>query len=85
MSSQEKKLKDSQLWAAWIDRYCQRVASSGMSSDDVLSESRLGMMRKANPRFVLRNWILEECIRKVEDHQQFEAVEELRALCSASG
>ncbi|KAF8223101.1 UPF0061-domain-containing protein [Tricholoma matsutake] len=57
-------------WLAWLDRYAQRIESEheewGLDGGDVDGE-RERAARTANPRFVLRQWVLEEVIKKVEE------------------
>ncbi len=51
-------------WERWVGTYEARVESE---KDDWSSQAeRLKEMRKANPRFILRQWVLEEVIAKVE-------------------
>jgi len=50
---------------AWI----QRVSASDVDSkpnDDAWEKERESFMRSVNPRFVLRQWVLEEVIKKCE-------------------
>ncbi|KAJ6619667.1 hypothetical protein B0H10DRAFT_2024309 [Mycena sp. CBHHK59/15] len=56
-------------WIAWLDAYARRVANeaSEWSSDGTTTDvERTGAARAANPRFVLRQWVLEEVIAAVE-------------------
>ncbi|KAK0199189.1 hypothetical protein DFS33DRAFT_1388938 [Desarmillaria ectypa] len=51
-------------WVEWVGTFEARVESE---KDEWSSRTeRLEEMRKANPRFVLRQWVLEEVIAKVE-------------------
>lgn len=51
-------------WKRWVETYEARVESE---KDEWSSQAdRLEEMRNANPRFVLRQWVLEEVIAKVE-------------------
>ena len=58
-------------WLAWLRAYAARIESerdlwdAGEEGVDVDAE-RERAMRAANPRFVLRQWVLEEVIRRVE-------------------
>ncbi|KJA26389.1 hypothetical protein HYPSUDRAFT_75557 [Hypholoma sublateritium FD-334 SS-4] len=59
-------------WHAWLATYAQRIASereewadAGTADADV-DAARGAAMRAANPRFVLRQWLLEEVIAHVE-------------------
>lgn len=61
-------------WIRWFDVYKQRIqgeheeaAALGWSLDFSEMESeRQKSMKSANPRFVLRQWVLEEVIKRVE-------------------
>lgn len=62
----------SAAWRAWLAAYTQRIASereewtdAGDAGADV-DAARGVAMRAANPRFVLRQWLLEEVIAHVE-------------------
>ncbi|KAK0421477.1 hypothetical protein EV421DRAFT_1283008 [Armillaria borealis] len=51
-------------WERWVGTYEARIESE---KDEWSSQAeRLEEMRKANPRFILRQWVLEEVIAKVE-------------------
>ncbi|KDR78888.1 hypothetical protein GALMADRAFT_244531 [Galerina marginata CBS 339.88] len=55
-------------WLSWLDRYAERIRDeksewAGVVDVDAEREKE---MRAANPRFVLRQWVLEEVIAKVE-------------------
>ncbi|KAK0233872.1 hypothetical protein IW262DRAFT_1452426 [Armillaria fumosa] len=51
-------------WERWVGTYEARVESE---KDEWFSPAeRLEEMKKANPRFILRQWVLEEVIAKVE-------------------
>ena len=58
-------------WLAWLRAYAARIESesdlwdAGKEGYDKDAE-RERAMRAANPRFVLRQWVLEEVIRRVE-------------------
>ena len=56
-------------WKKWLDVYKTRIESDAdewASEGDMWLEKRCDAMRSANPRFVLRQWVLEEVIKKVE-------------------
>ena len=58
-------------WKKWLGTYSERIESEkglwdGDKDEDVWSQ-REKAMRGANPRFVLRQWVLEEVIKKVEE------------------
>ena len=57
-------------WLGWLEHYATRIKEeeaewTASTSPDIDSE-REQEMKKVNPRFVLRQWLLEEVIGKVE-------------------
>lgn len=53
----------------WLKVYAERVSSekaSWQGEDGDWEEARCREMRRQNPRFVLRQWLLEETIKKLE-------------------
>jgi uncharacterized protein YdiU (UPF0061 family) len=55
-------------WMAWLEKYARRILSERdewTAGEDWDSE-REKAAKAANPRFVLRQWVLEEVIKKVE-------------------
>jgi len=57
-------------WLGWLEHYATRIKDeeaewTASTSSDINSE-REQEMKKVNPRFVLRQWLLEEVIGKVE-------------------
>lgn len=59
-------------WLAWLEKYAKRIESEAdewkddrAAGNDIDAE-REKEMRGANPRFVLRQWVLEEVIARVE-------------------
>ena len=58
-------------WLGWLDRYSMRIrdeeAEWTAASEDIdIDNEREQEMKNVNPRFVLRQWVLEEVIGKVE-------------------
>lgn len=58
-------------WKRWLERYAERVEGerelwAGKEGNVDVDQAREKAMRAANPRFVLRQWVLEEVIKKVE-------------------
>jgi uncharacterized protein YdiU (UPF0061 family) len=49
---------------AWLDRYRARVVEDWSDGTD---KDRAEAMRKVNPKFVARGWVLDELIKKVQD------------------
>ena len=58
----------------WFERYAARLGAEG--SDGI---ERTERMRKANPKYVLRNWIAQEAIESAQ-RGEFELIEQLRRL-----
>lgn len=59
----------------WLKTYAARVKSeqeSWAASGEDWEEYRCAEMRKVNPRFVLRQWVLEETIKKLEEGEGLE-------------
>lgn len=63
----DKRVRDRELWAAWLAAYGtrlqQRVATLGDGFD---AAARVAVMNDTNPRFILRNWIAQQAIEKAE-------------------
>lgn len=62
-------------WKDWLKKYAARIESEkhewvSASSDGDWQAQREKDARLANPRFVLRQWVLEEVIAKVEADAQ---------------
>lgn len=56
-----------QDWLNWLDKYALRIKSERVLWDPVdVDKEREIAAKKANPRFVLRQWLLEEVIKRVE-------------------
>lgn len=58
MNDTEKQIKDKVAWTTWVNMYISRLQSDQMFSN----QERIAVMRKANPTFVLRNWMMQEAI-----------------------
>lgn len=61
----------SKQWRSWLEKYAARIESEkdiwrGEDSAEDWQTQREKAARLANPRFVLRQWVLEEVIAKVE-------------------
>ncbi|KAH8923089.1 UPF0061-domain-containing protein [Atractiella rhizophila] len=50
-------------WTTWLEKYERRLAEEVAGGDGL---GRRSAMKSANPRFVLRQWVLEEVIKRVE-------------------
>ncbi|KAJ2922850.1 hypothetical protein H1R20_g14234, partial [Candolleomyces eurysporus] len=61
-------------WHQWLDAYAKRIrgehgqaAELGWNADfEKMEEERQTAVKAANPRFVLRQWVLEDVIKRVE-------------------
>ncbi|KAI6108204.1 hypothetical protein F5141DRAFT_1121519, partial [Pisolithus sp. B1] len=60
--------KATEEWLAWLETYASRIESEKTSGEwgEEFDELRERAALAANPRFVLRQWLLEEVIKKVE-------------------
>ncbi|KAI0300900.1 hypothetical protein BC826DRAFT_931613 [Russula brevipes] len=72
-STDDARLEEdaSKRWKSWLEKYAARIESEkeewvGASSEGDWQARREKDTRLANPRFVLRQWVLEEVISKVE-------------------
>lgn len=52
----------------WLHKYSERILSEGdlWKDEDDVDLARENAAKGANPRFVLRQWVLEDVIKKVE-------------------
>ena len=62
-------------FAAWLERWRGRLAAEGSADNE-----RAARMNRANPRYVLRNWLAHEAIRKAADERDYAEIERLRGL-----
>lgn len=56
-------------WLRWLGKYAERIdreASEWAEEEPDYDAARERAVKAANPRFVLRQWLLEEVIKKVE-------------------
>lgn len=60
---------DLDAWSAWERRYAARLVLE-RSDDDVRSRQML----RVNPKYILRNWVAEQAIRRAEDHQDYSEI-----------
>ncbi|KIP04387.1 hypothetical protein PHLGIDRAFT_120748 [Phlebiopsis gigantea 11061_1 CR5-6] len=56
-------------WKSWLKAYAARIESEkgDWAGESDVDAARERAARAANPRFVLRQWVLEEVIKKVEE------------------
>lgn len=58
-------------WKSWLGTFAERVQKEKPEwPDDDFEAQRVMAARGANPRFVLRQWVLEEVIKRVEDESK---------------
>ena len=64
--ARERAKKD---WLAWLETYGNRIEEERdeWGAGEGWERAREMEGRKVNPRFVLRQWVLEEVIKKVDD------------------
>uniref|UniRef100_A0A6T8K5B8 Selenoprotein O n=1 Tax=Hemiselmis andersenii TaxID=464988 RepID=A0A6T8K5B8_HEMAN len=69
-----KPLKESTEaeWKSWLSKYAKRV-----KEDDVSDAERRQAMNKANPKYVLRNFIAQQAIDAAADAGDFSLVQEV--------
>lgn len=72
-------------WRGWLRLYLSLTQSlvTGSHMDQVASYSegmRMERMQAVNPRYVLRNWMAEEAIRRAEDAGDFSVVHRLQRV-----
>jgi uncharacterized protein YdiU (UPF0061 family) len=64
------KVKASTDFKVWLTKYSSRILEDreewGSGSQEEVDAARKREMDRVNPRFVLRQWVLEEVIAKVE-------------------
>ncbi len=76
----------SKEWSEWLRKLAARVSGEKVkSTDDVVAfeGKREKAMLRANPRFVLRQWVLEEIIKRVQDdvHVGKRALAKVHEVC----
>jgi serine/tyrosine/threonine adenylyltransferase len=74
MNAQDVSAKNNELWAHWISQYKAALQKIDPAiTDEVRKES----MDAINPKFILRNYLLEEAIRAADGKEDFSKVEDL--------
>jgi uncharacterized protein YdiU (UPF0061 family) len=63
---------------AWAVRYRARL-----QAESSVDAERAARMNRANPKYVLRNYLAEVAIRKARDERDFAEIESLRRLLAA--
>ena len=68
-TNDDKKKLDSEVWSKWLRQYYERVSedfdSKSENFESKMSE-RVKVMNSNNPRFILRNHIVQDAIEKAE-------------------
>lgn len=69
MSVEEKRSADRSLWLKWLITYSRRLYEEVDTQQDVIkvNQERLSTMKEHNPRFILRNHILQSAIQQAEN------------------
>jgi uncharacterized protein YdiU (UPF0061 family) len=89
----QKKSEVKQSFRPWLKTYAKRVLEedehwqTASEQDQDWQEYRCEEMRKVNPRFVLRQWLLEETIKKLEEGEGLErrrVLAHILKVCPAS-
>lgn len=65
------------IWSNWITTYKDCLS---LLEEEVSDEVRKVSMDKFNPKFILRNYLMEEAIREAQDKSNYSKVDELLAL-----
>ncbi|KAH7021070.1 uncharacterized protein B0I36DRAFT_252784 [Microdochium trichocladiopsis] len=64
---------------AWLDKWRQRIVEDWGSGEDA-EQKRQAAMKKVNPNFVPRGYILDEVIRRVEKEDEREVLERVMTM-----
>jgi len=70
---EERKRFFIEKWSSWLSNYKSRILEEKKDAEQKLDENsykaknRKNFMNKVNPAFVLRNYLLENCIKKAEN------------------
>jgi len=66
----EKTEKDRVLWSEWLNEYFERLSRevTGLSGEEIKAAqaSRVDLMNKNNPKFILRNYMAQKAIEDAE-------------------
>lgn len=68
----QRMFAEPERFAAWAGRYRQRLQQSAMADDE-----RRRRMQAVNPKYILRNYLAEQAIRRAEDDNDLGEVERL--------
>ena len=64
--------------AAWLETYRAKLTAEGRPPSHVAMH-----MKRANPRFVLRNWITDLVAEQLASSNDTKLLERVRAMCAA--
>ncbi|TNV81379.1 hypothetical protein FGO68_gene17630 [Halteria grandinella] len=75
-SEEAHNSKNRETWAKWLYQY-QKVLNPSITD-----QARAESMNKINPKFILRNYLLEQAIRAADDQGDYQVVEDLLQMAS---
>lgn len=81
----ETKESGKEKIAAWLGSWRERVLedwASGQSDDLAYDKERQAAMKKSNPKFVARGWVLDEVIQKVEHQHDKDVLKRIMRMAS---
>lgn len=67
-------------WTAWLEAYERRLAESEKRAELSLND-RQTRMQTFNPRFTLRQWVLEEAIKRLEEAKDTAFLSQVLSMC----
>lgn len=67
------------MFPKWIESYQKRLKENPPGITD---KKRMQRMNSVNPRYVLRNWMAEQAIKKAENNDFSEVRKLFRILCN---
>lgn len=65
-------------WQAWLQQYQKRLKKENM-----YQQQRQEQMKKTNPKFILRNYLLQQAIDKAQNKKDFSMIDQLMRLVKA--
>lgn len=61
----------------WLKKYKNNIENSKISKQDFAQK-----IKENNPKFILRNWVAEICIRKAQDEKNYKMIDDLIKIFS---